>query len=108
MPEAEHDEILGSAFDRRLVARLVGVARPHQFLILITTLLFPLIAVVELAQPFLMKVAIDEHILRADWRGLTGVAGLFLAALLLLSALRGAESYLMHLTGQRVMHDLRG
>lgn len=108
MPEAEHDEILGSAFDRRLVARLVGVARPHQVLILITTLLFPLIAVVELAQPFLMKVAIDEHILRADWRGLTGVAGLFLAALLLLSALRGAESYLMHLTGQRVMHDLRG
>lgn len=107
MRDPDHDEILGSAFDRRLVGRLMAVARPHRTLILLTALLFPVIAVVELTQPYLLKIAIDEHILKADWLGLTGVAALFLVVLLALSGLRGLESYLMNLTGQRVMHDLR-
>src|SRR5262249_4786360 len=38
---------------------------------------------------------------------LTGVAALFLLTLVILAALRAVESYLMSLTGQRVMHDLR-
>jgi ATP-binding cassette subfamily B protein len=107
VPELEHDEILGRAFDRHLVARLAALARPHRRLIVGTALLFPLVAAVELAQPYLLKVAIDEHILRGDWPGLSGVAALFFAVLLALCALRAAESYLMYLTGQRVMHDLR-
>ncbi len=107
MPEPEHDEILGRAFDQRLAARLMAVARPHRRLIAGTVLLFPLIAAAELAQPFLLKVAIDDHMLAGDWVGLTGVAAFFLGVLLALTALRAAESYLMHLTGQRVMHDLR-
>jgi ATP-binding cassette subfamily B protein len=107
VPDLEHDEILGRAFDRHLVGRLAGVARPHGRLITATALLFPLIAGVELLQPYLLKVAIDDHILAADWGGLTEVAALFLGVLIVLSALRAAEAYLMHLTGQRVMHDLR-
>ena len=35
--------------------------------------LFPLVTLVELAQPYLIKVAIDDHILKADWAGLTVV-----------------------------------
>ncbi|HKC99462.1 MAG TPA: ABC transporter ATP-binding protein, partial [Methylomirabilota bacterium] len=70
-------------------------------------LLFPLVAVVELAQPWLLKVAIDEHILKSDWLGLTWVGGLYIAVLAVLYALRTVEAYLMQLTGQRVIHDLR-
>jgi ATP-binding cassette subfamily B protein len=69
--------------------------------------LFPATALVELAQPYLVKVAIDDHILRGDWAGLAGIAGLFLLSLALLYALRAWQSYLMTSTGQRVMHDLR-
>src|SRR5207245_7280338 len=58
-------------------------------------------------QPYLLKIAIDDHILAADWRGLTEVAALFLGVLVMLSALRAAEAYLMQLTALRVMHDLR-
>ncbi len=108
MREPEADEVLGRAFDRHLVARLAHVARPHARLLGATVLLFPLIAGVELLQPYLLKVAIDEHILPGDWPGLTGVATLFLAVLLAQAALRAVEAYLMQLTGQRVMHDLRG
>jgi ATP-binding cassette subfamily B multidrug efflux pump len=104
-PEAE--EQLGRAFDRRLAVRLMEAARPHRGLISGSLLLFPLVAVVELAQPWLLKVAIDEHILKSDWVGLTRVAGLYVAVLAVLYALRTLEAYLMQLTGQRVIHDLR-
>lgn len=107
MREDEHDEILGRAYDHRLAGRLWASARPHRRLIAGSMLLFPLVAAAELAQPYLLKVAIDEHILRADWPGLTTVAGLFVATLLALYVLRSLDGYLMILTGQRVMHDLR-
>jgi len=105
--ERDPDDVLGNAFDHRLAARLWAAARAHHRLIFGSTLLFPLIAAMELAQPYLLKIAIDDHILKADWLGLTTVALLYLGALILLYALRAAEAYLMHLTGQRVTHDLR-
>ncbi|MBI2156686.1 MAG: ABC transporter ATP-binding protein [Candidatus Rokubacteria bacterium] len=105
--DADGHERLGSAFDRRLVARLWRAARSHHRLIAGSVLLFPLIAAAELAQPWLLKVAIDDHILRGDWRGLTRVAGLYLLVLAVLYVLRSLEAYLLHLTGQRVTHDLR-
>jgi ATP-binding cassette subfamily B protein len=102
-----HDEILGRGYDHRLAWRLWGAARPHRRLIMGSTLLFPFVAAVELTQPYLLKIAIDDHILRADWRGLGVVAALFVGTLLALYVLRSVESYVMNLTGQRVMHDLR-
>jgi len=53
-PEAE--EQLGRAFDRRLAARLLEAARPHRGLITGSLLLFPVVAVLELAQPWLLKL----------------------------------------------------
>jgi ATP-binding cassette subfamily B protein len=110
VPELEPDsgdDVLGKAFDRRLIARLWDAARPHHRLVWISTALFPFIALVELAQPYLMKVAIDDHILKADWAGLSVVAILYISTLIVLYGLRMAEAYLMALTGQGVIHDLR-
>ena len=109
MPDVGHefDERLGTAVDRRLAVRLWHAARPHRALIAGSLGLFPLIAAVELAQPYLLKVAIDDHILKGDWLGLTWIAGLYVGVLGLLYVLRWLEAYLMNLTGQRVIHDLR-
>jgi ATP-binding cassette subfamily B protein len=101
------DDVLGRAFDRRLLRRLWTESRAHRRVIVASLVLFPVIAAVELAQPYLLKIAIDDHILQSDWPGLSHVAGLYLATLVVLYGLRTVESYLMHLTGQRVMHDLR-
>jgi len=89
------------------VRRLAVAARPHARVILASGLTFPLVAAVELLQPYLLKVAIDDHILKGDWPGLTRVVAALLAALLALYGLRAAEDYLMTLSGQRVIHDLR-
>ncbi|HEX9821425.1 MAG TPA: ABC transporter ATP-binding protein [Methylomirabilota bacterium] len=105
--EPDHDDVLGRAFDRRLVRRLWQAARPHHRLVWSSIALFPFIALVELAQPYLLKVAIDDHILPGDWVGLSAVAALYAGTLAVLYGLRMAEAYLMALTGQGVIHDLR-
>ena len=109
MPEpfVEHDDVLGRAFDRRLAARLWAAARPQRRLLLAGFALFPAIALAELAQPYLIKVAIDEHILKGDWAGLSLTALAYAATLAALYALRSLEGYVMALVGQRVTHDLR-
>jgi ATP-binding cassette subfamily B protein len=101
------DEVLGKAYDARLMARLWGVTRPHKRLVILSLVLFPLTAGVELVGPYLVKLAIDHHILAGDWVGLTGMAVLFLITLGALYLLRVAQAYVTQLTGQRVMHDLR-
>jgi ATP-binding cassette subfamily B multidrug efflux pump len=103
----QEDEVLGKAYDARVMRRLWAFTRPHTRLVLATCALFPAVALLELIQPYLIKVAIDDHILRRDWAGLGGVAALFLLVLLALYALRAAQAYLTQLTGQRVIHDLR-
>jgi ATP-binding cassette subfamily B protein len=101
------DDVPGTAYDARLMARLWVFTRPHRRLVLVSLLLFPPIAALELLQPYLVKVAIDDHILVGDWLGLGGVAAGFLLALAALYALRVAQAYVTQLTGQRVVHDLR-
>lgn len=105
--DPQDDEILGKAYDARLARRLWEVTRPYRRVVLVSAFLLLPIAALELLQPYLIKVAIDAHILLGDWPGLTPVAALFLLTLAGLYALRTLQSYLMNLTGQRVMHDLR-
>jgi ATP-binding cassette subfamily B protein len=101
------DEVLGRAYDARLMRRIWGFARPHRALLLQSLAVFPLVSALELLQPYLVKVAIDDYILPRDWIGLSRIAALFLATLLGLYALRVAQAYVTQLTGQRVIHDLR-
>jgi ATP-binding cassette subfamily B protein len=87
--------------------RLWQVVRPHRRLIFLCVVLFPCIAGLELLQPWLVKIAIDRHILAGDWPGLSRVAAAYLGCLLGLYGLRVAASYLTQMVGQRVMYDLR-
>src|SRR5262245_11879611 len=68
------DEVIGKAYDGRLMRRPWAFTRPHGRLVLVSLLLFPPVALLELLQPYLVKIAIDEHILRADWTGLGRVS----------------------------------
>jgi ATP-binding cassette subfamily B protein len=101
------DDALGRAYDQRLMARIWRVARTYRGSLAAVAVLFPLGAAVELVQPYLVKIAIDDHIVRGDWSGLSGIATLFLLALGGQYVVRWRLSYLLAGTGQRVIHDLR-
>jgi len=106
-PVTLDDEVLGRAYDRRLMRRLGEFVRPYRRPLAASALLFPVAAAVDLVQPYLVKVAIDDHIVQGDWAGLTRIAGLFVLTLAAQYLLRYAMGYLMAWAGQRVIHDLR-
>jgi ATP-binding cassette subfamily B protein len=101
------DEVLGRAYDARLMRRIWATARPHRGLMALSLAIFPLAAGLELLQPYLVKLAIDDHILAGDWVGLGRIAALFTVSLAALYGLRVAQAYVTQLTGQRVIHGLR-
>jgi len=67
----------------------------------------PLIAACKLAQPWIIKLAIDGHITTGRLAGLDGIALLFLLVLLSESLLTFLEVFLLQSVGQRVMAGMR-
>ena len=103
----DDDDTQSPVYDARLARRVWAYTRPYRGAVALSAVLFPLLAAVDIVQPYLAKVAIDAHILRGDWAGLTRIAALFLLTLTVQYALRYAQIYLATWTGQRVVHDLR-
>ncbi len=62
---------------------------------------------VEIAQPYLLKKAIDEHIARGRGAGLDRLGLFYLLALVGQYGASFAQTYLTQLVGQRAMNDLR-
>jgi len=103
----EEEDTAGRVYDARLAGRVWAYTRPYRGAVALSAGLFPLLAAVDLIQPYLVKVAIDAHILRGDWPGLSRIVALFSVTLAVQYALRYAQIYLATWTGQRVVHDLR-
>ena len=101
------DEIVGKAYDRRLMARFIRHVLPYRRLVVGTLLILPLLAAAKLAQPWLLKVAIDNHIVAGRMDGLPLVAAYYLALILAESFLTFVVVYYLQYLGQRVMFDLR-
>jgi ATP-binding cassette subfamily B protein len=73
----------------------------------IAVVLLLLLGAAEAARPWLIKIAIDDHIAVGDVAGLTGPVAAFFG-LLMFDFVGGAfRSYLTTWIGQRAMHDLR-
>jgi ATP-binding cassette subfamily B multidrug efflux pump len=101
------EEVLGKAYDARLMRRLLGYLRPYRWHA--TGALVAIIAnsVLQLGQPYLTKLAIDEYIAKGDLSGLDWIAIAFLGILVGSFLLEYAQTYTMQLVGQRIMYDLR-
>ena len=106
---AQHDDdiILGKAYDAALMRRLMGYLRPYWPSVLVAFTAIVSASVLQLAQPYLMKVAIDRYIATSDVAGMDRIALLFLAILLASFALEFVQTYVLQHTGQRIMFDLR-
>jgi ATP-binding cassette, subfamily B, multidrug efflux pump len=101
------DEILGKAYDAVLMRRLIGYLRPYRTAVLVAFIAITLGAAMALAQPYLMKLAIDQHIATRDLQGLPGLAALYVGVLVLAFAAEYTQTWTMQLTGQRIMFDMR-
>ena len=87
--------------------RLMGYLRPYWPQVAVALAAIVSASVLQLAQPYLMKLAIDRYIATGDLAGMDRIALLFLAILVGSFALEYVQTYLLQLTGQRIMFDLR-
>jgi len=101
------DEIVGKAYDRRLLWRFAGYLRPYLWLVAAVLCILPLTTAAKLAQPWLIKLAIDNHIVTGDLAGLPRIAVWFLLLILAESLLSFLEVWMLQYLGQRVMQDIR-
>ena len=103
-----HDEeVLGKAYDARLMRRLLTYLQPYRVSVVIALLAIIGYSVLQLAQPYLLKLAIDQYIAAGDMAGLNRIALVFLFVLIGAFILEYVRTYTLQLTGQRIMFDLR-
>jgi ATP-binding cassette, subfamily B, multidrug efflux pump len=107
MAQAFQEEVLGKAYDLRMIRRLWQFILPYKRLFLISMLLLPLQQALGLAQPYLMKIGIDQYIAGKDLWGLQSVMLLFLGALIGETLAIFAHYYLSMVVAQRCLADLR-
>jgi ATP-binding cassette subfamily B protein len=107
MTAGHDDEILGKAYDARLMRRLAHFLRPYWPAVaaaFVTTIVGSL---ASLVQPYLIKIAIDRYIALRQLAGLDRLAVLYLLVLVIAFAAEYAQTWTMQLTGQRIMFDMR-
>lgn len=103
----DQDEILGKAYDGRLVRRFMVYLRLYKGKIFLALILVVGTSITDLAGPFLTKLAIDNYIALGRAADLWQILILFILALIAGFILRYWQTYLMQSVGQRVMYDLR-
>ena len=104
---AQQEDVLGKAYDLRLIRRLWKFIIPYKRLFYLTMLLLPLQQAFGVAQPYLMKIGIDQYIAGKDLWGLQNVMLLFLAALIGETVAAFAHHYFSMLVAQRCLADMR-
>ena len=104
---AQDDDVVGKAYDARLMRRLLEYLRPYWRQVALAFVTIIVSAVASLAQPYLIKVAIDRYIAQRQAAGLDTLAGLYLTALVAAFAAEYVQTFTLQLTGQRIMYDLR-
>lgn len=125
MADSFHEEeVLGKAYDARLMRRLLVYLRPYWPVVLLALVAILLYGVFQAVPPYLLKVEVDRYLDPAGRQQipsflarflssnpLVGVIQialiLFLPTVLLTFLLEFAQSFAMQLVGQKVMYDLR-
>ncbi|HWB82843.1 MAG TPA: ABC transporter ATP-binding protein [Bryobacteraceae bacterium] len=120
--EKVEEEVLGKAYDSRLMRRLVGYMRPYRKMVAISLLFLLVQSGLQVLGPLLTKIAVDQYLdptgapvpaylrplLPPDpWSGLTRIGILYLLLLAGAFVTKFIQMYLMQYTGQLAMFDLR-
>ncbi len=107
MSERNDEAVLGKAYDVVLLRRLWPFVAQHPRLLVASILLMPCSIAFELAQPYIVKLALVNHIAINQTAGL-GLLALIYAALVLGQSISSFfEQTNVQLLGQRSMHSLR-
>lgn len=101
------EEVLGKAYDARLMRRLLKYLRPYRWHVVLGIVLSVLTSAMEAIRPYFTKVAVDVNIAQKDQHGLLMTVMLFLVVIIVRGFVQYANAYLTQWIGQRTIYDLR-
>ncbi len=101
------EEILGKAYDGRLMKRLLIYLKPYSGLVALSVIILLISSLAQLAAPYLTKIAIDKYIMAGDSEGLFRIMLFLIGTMAFAVTLEYFQRYLMQYIGQRAMYDLR-
>jgi ATP-binding cassette subfamily B protein len=118
---AQEEEVLGKAYDARLMRRLLTYLRPYRWQVTIALGSIVLKSFADVLGPYLVKVAIDRYLAPVpstrsglwNWlspqplHGIAQISVIYLCLLVLTFVFEFLQTYFMQWTGQKVMFDLR-
>jgi ATP-binding cassette subfamily B multidrug efflux pump len=121
---SQEEEVIGKAYDSRLMARLLKYLRPYRWQVAIALASILLKSFADVLGPYLTKVAIDRYLAPKgaatatssgiwSWlsphavTGIAQIAAIYVGLLLMTFLLEFLQTYFMQWTGQKVMFDLR-
>ena len=121
MASHQEEEVLGKAYDSRLMKRLLTYLRPYKWQVGIALASIVLKAGADVLGPFLTMVAIDRYLAPAHtaksflarwlsdnpYTGIAQIAALYVGLIIFSFLLEYLQTYFMQWAGQMVMFDLR-
>ncbi|HTS34384.1 MAG TPA: ABC transporter ATP-binding protein [Candidatus Solibacter sp.] len=118
---AQEEEILGKAYDSRLMRRLLTYLRPYRWQVAVALASIILKSFCDVLGPYLVKVAVDRYLAPApaattgmwNWlspeplQGIAQISAIYFSLLIITFIFEFLQTYFMQWTGQKVMFDLR-
>jgi len=101
------DEILGKAYDSKLMKRLLSYVKPYKKYVVLAILLNIVVAVFGPLRPYLTKIAIDDNIKNKDYNGLMLITFALIGTLIFQSVVQYYLTYYTEYMGQKIIYDLR-
>jgi ATP-binding cassette, subfamily B, multidrug efflux pump len=103
----QEEEVLGKAYDARLMRRLIKYLKPYRWHVALGIVLSLLVSAMEAVRPYFTKIAVDTNIVQGDPHGLLVTMLMFLAIMIVRGFIQYANAYLTQWIGQRTIFDLR-
>lgn len=105
--EISEDEVIGKAYDSRLMNRLLKYLKPYQKWVITAIILTIGVSLASTIRPYLTKIAIDNFISHKDSLGLRNIILILFGTLVVQGLLQYAMTYLTQWVGQKTIFDLR-
>ncbi len=118
---AQEEEVLGKAYDSRLMRRLLTYLRPYRWQVTVAVASIVLKSFADVLGPYLVKVAVDRYLAPVpsaasglwNWlspsplHGIAQISTIYFGLLIFTFVLEFLQTYFMQWTGQKIMFDLR-
>lgn len=90
-----------------LLGRLFQLVKPYRWMFLLAAILTVTLAPLSILRPYLIQQMVDDYVFKGDPSGLTRIAIIVFALLLVETVFRYGFSYVTSWLGQSVIRDLR-